>query len=181
MNGAVVPICPWLRERVGPRGSRGEGPRVEGDGAVQAARHGVRRHVLIDPRHRDADCDRESRREVRDCHGGGVTDDCNVRGPSGDVAKDHPGTDRPDHETPPNEFGVARYRFWSSPPFAWTIERIEKIATRTRAGIHEMASENAPSAGFARLGPRNEPRTTRNKMLTTAVRTEVQRFPLRPR
>src|SRR5437899_6788200 len=82
---------------------------------------------------------------------------------------------------PPDEFGVARYRFWSSPPLAWTIERIEKIATRTRAGIHEMASENEASAGFARLGPRNEPRRTRNTMLTTAVTTEVQRFPLRPR
>src|SRR3989442_12258081 len=61
------------------------------------------------------------------------------------------------------------------------IERIEKMATRTRAGIAEMANENAASAGFARLGTRKEPNTTRNRMLTTALSTEVQSLPLRPR
>src|SRR3989454_2764465 len=77
---------------------------------------------------------------------------------------------------PPEDIGVARYRFWLSPTFALIKDRTEKTTASSSRGRTLTASQNPESAGLDRLARMNEENKMTSTIATAAPRTYAHRF-----
>src|SRR2546428_6312396 len=77
---------------------------------------------------------------------------------------------------PPEDIGVARYRFWLSPAFVLMKDKTEKTTASSSRGRTLTASQNPESAGLDRLVRMNEKNTMTCTVLTSAPTTHTHRF-----